>query len=84
MTEYDATGTVYQVAEHIPGEEDEDWYEYRVFLFRGETLVDEWDSLAETYNGVKGQRLDYREAQAAVEEVIEGVQEGNAENWFNI
>jgi hypothetical protein len=78
---YRLTATIYPVSD-----DDPDWWEYRVHLWDRDTdeLVDEWDSLCETYNGVPGQRLSFEEAERAVERIRDSVTDGNAADWFDL
>lgn len=89
---YHAYGQVYNVRERQLeqfGEaltDDPSWFEYEVFLENenGE-VIDEWDSIIETYNGVKGQRLSEKKAQEAIDEIMEDVNENNeADMWFRV
>ena len=85
-----AIGEVYNVRERmteeagVHGSWDDypDWYEYEMFLYgpNGE-IVDEWDSLSETYNGV--QRLSRETAERAVKEIVDDVAAGKVEHWFS-
>jgi len=75
---------VYQVAQKLERCDDTDWYEYKVELWNGEDLVDEWDSRLETYNGQEGQRLSKQAAEAASKAVINEVAEhGGNTNYFD-
>lgn len=76
---------IYAVSDRVPGVSDESWYEYRVRLLDDENcVIDEWDSLFETYNGVKGQRLRREAARNAVREIRDDVENGEADSWFDI
>ena len=44
-------------------------------------IVDEWDSLVETYNGV--QRLDKETAENAVKVIEDDVAAGKVSHWFS-
>lgn len=85
-SEFHVEGQVYQVQDML-GEDytdDEDWYEYRVQLVnQGGEIVDEWDSLGETYNGVPGQRLSKDKAEESLQEIRQDVRKGNADMWFS-
>jgi len=90
---YHAYGEVYNVAEKQKEyfgkslTNDESWFEYRVFLKNSKgKIVAEWDSLYETYNGVKGQRLSKSKAQSAIDEIKEDINEKGEDPslWFNI
>lgn len=85
-----AFGEVYNVRERmaeendIEGEWDDypDWYEYEMFLMDTDgDIIDSWDSLSETYNGV--QKLDEQTANDSVRRIVKDVEAGNAESWFS-
>ena len=84
-----AFGEVYNVQERmtdagIHGSWDDypDWYEYDMFLLDSDgDIVDSWDSLVETYNGV--QRLSKETAESAVKEIVDDVAAGKVEHWFS-
>lgn len=76
---------IYQVVEEVNGVLDESWYEYRVRLVDDHNvLIDEFDSLTETYNERKAQRLSKQQAVDEVGEIAEDVLYGNADNWFDL
>ena len=79
---------VYNVAARMadsggPGYDDNpDWWEYEVRLLDSDgDVVDEWDSLSETYNGV--QQLTQSNAKKAVAEIAADVKAGKASLWFS-
>ena len=74
-----AETTVYRIEP-----DNDDWYEYICELYRGYNLIDRWDSLHETYNGVEGQRLSFDEAREAAQEIRESVNNGDVEDWFDL
>ena len=90
MAKYKAVGEVYNVRERmseengLSGEWDDnpDWYEYEMFLYdpKGE-IVDSWDSLSETYNGM--QKLTESEAKKSAKRVEDDVAKGNVSTWFS-
>ena len=90
MPKYKAIGSVYNVQEKMTeenglhGEWDDypDWYEYEMLLYgpKGE-VVDEWDSLTETYNGM--QKLTLAEAKKSAKRVEDDVARGNVTTWFS-
>lgn len=85
------SGEIYNVREFFKkqlGEEacqaiPSDWYEYRVTLLgpKGE-IIDEYDSLIESYNGF--QTLSRDDASDSLKEIIEDCLKGKIENWFNV
>ena len=89
-SKYIFDGEVYNVKERMyeagvpmsEADENPDWYEYNATLLNRKTgqLVDEWDSLSETYNGV--QRLTKAKAEASVAEIAKDVKSGHADKWF--
>lgn len=91
--DYRVYGKVYNVAKEQKeqfGESitnDESWFEYRVFLenSKGE-IVDSWNSLNETYNGVKGQRLSKEKAKSAIDEIKTDIEDKDKDPsfWFRV
>ena len=73
---YGFDSEIYRVSER----DDPEWHEYIVRLLdsRGQ-IVDEWNSLSETYNG---QRLTKAECERAVVEIKADVAADNAKAWF--
>lgn len=60
-----------------------DWYEYRVWILAPDgTILHEWDSRTETYNG--SHRLTFKEAKDAVKEIINDCLHGKCEDWFDL
>jgi hypothetical protein len=63
---------------------DKDWYEYEASLVCASCgiVVDEWDSLSETYNGM--QRLTKKEATASFREIRKDIAKGGGPtDWFS-
>lgn len=60
----------------------DDWFEYEIVLMRDGKVVDVFDSLSETYNGV--QKLSYKDAINAAKEILDDVREGNIREWFKV
>lgn len=83
-------GCVYQVRamqkKHgIASTAPPDWYEYKVALLdKNGEVIDMWDSIEETYNGV--QKLTKQEAIDAVKDIIRDCKEDvhNCKGWFKI
>ena len=68
----------------VPGD-DPSWFEYRVMLLDEDgDIVDEWNSLDETYNGAISRRLTEEGALAAIEEIRTAVKAGCAADWFSV
>ena len=90
MAKYKAAGEVYNVQERMSGEngisgewdDNPNWYEYEMFLYgpKGE-IVDSWDSLSETYNGM--QQLTEADAKKAAKRIEDDVAKGNVTTWFS-
>lgn len=76
MTDYTVKGDPYKL-------KNRENHEYRVKLIneQGET-VDQWDSQAQTANGK--QFLSKKEAENAIENIREDVENGDVEAWFNV
>ena len=86
---FTAYGEVYNVKERfedggMPTENiDPDWYEYEVTLEdKDGHEIEDWDSYDETYNGV--QTLSKEQATTAMNEVLNDVEKGKADKWFNL
>jgi len=83
--DYRVETDVYRVADRYRYATDESWYEYRVKLYLNDELIDEWDSIIETYNGVKAQRLTQKSAKRSAQQVVSAVEDGGeVEEYFTI
>lgn len=80
--QFELEANIYPVSEVID-DADDDWYEYQVKLVDVESgeVVDEYDSLTETYN--KDDGLTEETAQEAVDEIREDVEAGLEFYWFD-
>jgi len=63
---------------------DSGGYEYRVKLLDTKTkeIVDEWNSMFQCYNG--SGHLTKENAEANVEQIVQDVEDGKPELWFNM
>jgi len=82
--EYWVDFNIYQVSDELDHVDDDDWYEYRVVLMKGDDTLDMWDSRVETYNDVEGQRLSFEGARDAVGSIKQEVEQTqNPSTWFD-
>lgn len=63
---------------------DHNWYEYRITaacVRCGAEIGDEFDSLYETYNGIRAQRLNEDSANAAIVQYFDEIESGLMESF---
>ena len=76
---------VYRVADKVESVDDEDWYEYQVYLMKVEDVIDHWDSRLTTYNGSKSQRLTEKRATNNASEIKQQVEQTQeVSEWFDV
>lgn len=83
MPKFEATFETYNVREKEieqigTSSADENAYGYEVFLWRGLTIVDHFDSEDRPHNS----SLTLKQARAAAREVVQDVKRGKAGVWF--